>query len=162
VRARRPGDRVKLRTVNAAVNEIPGDEGGLTVPGQPEQSWRVTAPEIARLRRHVKDAARRAGLDADRIDRYTFAVNEIVINAIQHGGGTAEVAIATGPGSVTVTVVDRGPGWNSDIPHDLPPPDRTHGRGLWLATRMCDDLTISSSATGTKITLRVVADANTN
>jgi serine/threonine-protein kinase RsbW len=160
VRARPPGDRVKLRTVNAAVNEIPGDDGGLTVPEQLERSWRVTAPEIASLRHHVKDAARGAGLDSDRIDRYTFAVNEIVINAIQHGGGTAEVAISAGPGSVTVTVVDRGTGWNSDIPQDLPPPDRSHGRGLWLATRMCDDLTISSSSTGTTITLRVVARAN--
>ncbi|GAA0901863.1 ATP-binding protein [Virgisporangium aurantiacum] len=146
--------------MNAAVNEIPGDEGGLTVPGQPEGSWRVTAPELAELRHHVNDAARRAGLDADRADRYTFAVNEIVINAIQHGGGTAEVAISAAAGSVTVTVVDRGPGWNRDIPHDLPPPDRTHGRGLWLATRMCDDLTINSSSNGTTITLRVVAQAN--
>lgn len=160
MRARRPGDRVKLRTVNAAVNEIPGDEGGLTVPGLPEQSWRVTAPEIAELRHRVNDAARRVGLDADRADRYTFAVNEIVINAIQHGGGTAEVAVAAGAGSVTVTVIDRGPGWSSNIPTELPSPDRTHGRGLWLATRMCDDLTISSSSTGTKIILRVVARAN--
>jgi anti-sigma regulatory factor (Ser/Thr protein kinase) len=160
VRARRPGDRVKLRTVNAAVNEIPGDEGGLTVPGQPGQFRRVTAPEIAKLRHHVNDTARRVGLDADRAERYTFAVNEIIINAIQHGGGTADVAVAAGAGSVTVTVVDRGPGWNSDIPHDLPPPDKTHGRGLWLATRMCDDLTISSSSTGTTIVLRVAAQAN--
>lgn len=152
-------DRVKLRTVNAAVNEIPGDEGGFTVPGQPGRSWRVTAPEIAGLRRHVNDAARRIGLDPDRADRYTFAVNEIVINAIQHGGGTAEVVIVAGDdaGSVTVTVVDHGSGWSSDVPHDLPPPDRTHGRGLWLATRMCDDLTITTSPTGTKITLRVAA-----
>jgi anti-sigma regulatory factor (Ser/Thr protein kinase) len=160
VRARRPGDRVKLRTVNAAVNEIPGDEGGLTVPGQLERSWLVTAPEIASLRHEINDAARRVGLDTDRADRYTFAVNEIVINAIQHGGGTAEVVVSTGVGSVTVTVVDRGTGWNSDIPHDLPPPDRTHGRGLWLATRMCDDLTINTSSTGTTITLRVVANTS--
>jgi serine/threonine-protein kinase RsbW len=146
--------------VNAAVNEIPGDDGGLTVPGEPGAARRVTAPEIAGLRRHVNDTARRVGLDADRADRYTFAVNEIVINAIQHGGGTAEVAIAAGAGTVTVTVVDNGPGWSSDIPEELPPPDRTHGRGLWLATRMCDDLTISSSSTGTTIVLRVVARAN--
>lgn len=159
MRARRPGDRVKLRTVNAAVNEIPGDEGGFTVPGQAERSWLVTAPEIGELRRHVRAAARGIGLDADRADRYTFAVNEIVINAIQHGGGTAEVAIASSDeaGSVTVTVVDQGSGWSSDIPDDLPPADRTHGRGLWLATRMCDDLTITTSPTGTKIVLRVVA-----
>jgi anti-sigma regulatory factor (Ser/Thr protein kinase) len=143
--------------VNAAVNEIPGDEGGLAVP---KRSWRVTAPEIASLRHHVNDAARRVGLDADRAERYTFAVNEIVINAIQHGGGIADVAVAAGAGSVTVTVVDQGPGWNSDVPHELPPPDRAHGRGLWLATRMCDDLTISSSSTGTTITLRVEAQAN--
>ena len=42
----------------------------------------------------------------------------------------------------------------SPSPEQLPPPDQTHGRGLWLATRMCDDLAIDSSPEGTRITLR--------
>lgn len=108
------------------------------------------------MRRRVRDAARHAGLDADHADRFTVAVNEVVINALQHGGGVAEVAIRQDSG-VLVTVADRGPGLVVDGPVDLPPADQEHGRGLWLVHRLCDDVTIDNGPDGTRVRLRARA-----
>jgi anti-sigma regulatory factor (Ser/Thr protein kinase) len=119
----------------------------------------VTAAEVGDMRRRVMRAAHEAGLDGDRAHRFTVAVNEIVINAIQHGGGTAEVTISDGGGRVVVTVLDSGPGLGGDIEVRLPPPDRTHGRGLWLAHQLCDDITIGTSTDGTFIRLRAAPRA---
>jgi hypothetical protein len=40
------------------------------------------------------------------------------------------------------------------VPAELPPPDAVHGRGLWLAHRLCRDITIRTSANGTLVRLR--------
>lgn len=115
-------------------------------------TWRVTQSGVGEMRRRVRDAARRAGLDTDHADRFIVAVNEVVINALQHGGGVAEVAIRQESG-VLVTVTDRGPGFNVDAPVSLPPPDQEHGRGLWLVHRLCDDVTVDRGPGGTRIRL---------
>jgi anti-sigma regulatory factor (Ser/Thr protein kinase) len=119
---------------------------------------RVTVAGVQAIRRIVVDTAHRVGMDAARVQRFIVAVNEVVINAIQHGGGAAEVTVtgsrdASGDGLV-VTVLDHGPGWSSDVPAELPPPDAVHGRGLWLAHRLCRDITIRTSANGTLVRLR--------
>jgi serine/threonine-protein kinase RsbW len=120
---------------------------------------RVGAAGISEVRRRVADVARRAGLGQDRLDRFIVAVNEIAINAVQHGGGTAEVTIAADGSRVTVTVTDDGGGIDRDVSVTLPPPDRLNGRGLWLAHQLCDDVSIDSSAAGTRV--RLIADAGT-
>jgi anti-sigma regulatory factor (Ser/Thr protein kinase) len=130
-----------------------GDVGKETP--QPD-TWRVTVPEVGDIRRRVRAAAENVGLDPDRVDRFTVAVNEVVINALQHGGGVAVVAIEYDAG-VLVTVADRGPGLTLDGSVHLPPPDQEHGRGLWLVHRLCDDVTIDRRPGGTRVQLRARA-----
>jgi anti-sigma regulatory factor (Ser/Thr protein kinase) len=126
------------------------------MPETEPETWHVRAPDVGEVRRRVSAAARDAGLRPDHADRFTLAVNEVVINALQHGGGVAEVAIRQDSG-VVVTVADRGPGLLLDDPIRLPSPDQEHGRGLWLIHRLCEDVTIDRGPGGTRVRLRAVA-----
>lgn len=117
----------------------------------------VTAPGVAAVRHRVTDAAVSAGLDSDSAEQFTIAVNEVVINAIQHGGGTADVTIEVGPGAVAVTVRDHGGGMSADVSPRLPSPQTLGGRGLWLVQRLCTDVTIDTSGAGTVVTLSASA-----
>ncbi len=122
-------------------------------------SLRVDATRAAQVRRSVSEAARAVGLDQSAIDRFVVAVNEIVINAVRHGGGIADVTVSGDDHRLVVTIVDYGPGLGLSRPLALPPAEQTHGRGLWLAHQLCDDVVIDSSAAGTRVRLSASADA---
>jgi anti-sigma regulatory factor (Ser/Thr protein kinase) len=118
---------------------------------------RVDGSGVAEVRHVVAAAAEAIGLDRAAADRFVVAVNEVVINAIRHGGGIADVTIAGDGMRLSVTVVDFGPGLTVRVPTELPPPEQTHGRGLWLTHHLCDDVTIDSSPTGTRVRLAAAA-----
>jgi anti-sigma regulatory factor (Ser/Thr protein kinase) len=92
-------------------------------------------------------------LPPDHAAEFSLAVNEIATNAIRYGGGTATVTITTDGGRVTVEVSDRGSGMPANVTADLPSPDQIHGRGLWLARQLCDELTVRSIGSGTLVRL---------
>ncbi|WBB69942.1 ATP-binding protein [Micromonospora sp. WMMD812] len=117
----------------------------------------VTAPEVAAVRHRVTDAALSAGLAPDHAEQFTIAVNEAVINAIQHGGGSADVTVTSGPDRVVVAVHDQGGGIPDHVSPQLPSPETLGGRGLWLVQQLCDDVTFHTSATGTVVTLSAAA-----
>jgi len=121
---------------------------------------RVDGSGVAKVRHVVAAAADAIGIDRVDADRFVVAVNEIVINAVRHGGGIADVTITGDGGRLFVTVVDFGPGLSIGVPTELPPPEQTHGRGLWLTHHLCDDVTIDSSPGGTRV--RLVANAQVN
>lgn len=117
----------------------------------------VDGSGVAEVRHVVAAAAEAIGLDRADVDRFVIAVNEVVINAIRHGGGIADVTI-TGDGvRLFVTVVDFGPGLSVAVPAELPSPEQTHGRGLWLTHNLCADVTIDSSPAGTRVQLVAAA-----
>jgi serine/threonine-protein kinase RsbW len=121
--------------------------------GEVADFLQVAAADVAEVRRRVVEMGRRAGLPQDTIDRFLVAVNEIVINAVQHGGGLAEVTITGVPGRLTVEVRDHGTGFGGQAPSALPPVDQQHGRGLWLARQFSPELTFQRSATGMRVRL---------
>jgi anti-sigma regulatory factor (Ser/Thr protein kinase) len=121
--------------------------------GAPLSTMQVDGRGAAEVRHVVAAAAEAIGLDRGAAERFVVAVNEVVINAIRHGGGIADVTI-TGDGvRLFVTVVDFGPGLSAGATAELPPPEQTHGRGLWLTHHLCDDVTIDSSPAGTRVRL---------
>jgi serine/threonine-protein kinase RsbW len=115
----------------------------------------VTAEQAARVRRQVTRAAERAGATSDATATFAVAVNEVVINAVLHGGGTADVTIAAGPGGVLVEVRDHGPGLPPQRHGQLPPADQPGGRGLWLVEHLCPDAVFDSGPAGTTVRLRL-------
>jgi anti-sigma regulatory factor (Ser/Thr protein kinase) len=119
----------------------------------------VTVSGVAEVRRRVTEAAREVGLSPDRVASFTVAVNEIVINALEHGGGTAAVTLILRARQLVVEVVDHGTAhWRFSVPAAAPPPDQINGRGLWLATKLADELTVDSDDTHRLVRLTAKAD----
>lgn len=115
---------------------------------------RLLGPDdLAQVRELLDDSAAAVGLAEDRAQRFAVAVSEVVTNAIIHGGGTANVMITGQRGVLTVEVSDRGTGLRPPAVPGLVPPTEVHGRGLWLAGELSDEMEITSSGAGTNVRL---------
>jgi serine/threonine-protein kinase RsbW len=107
------------------------------------------------VRRDVETLAGRCGLSDLRLYYFVVAVNEIMTNAIHHGGGQGSLRIEWLGQYFECEIVDQGPG----IPLDKlsagtkPAADTLTGRGLWLTRQLCDKVDIASDNTGTRVTL---------
>jgi anti-sigma regulatory factor (Ser/Thr protein kinase) len=110
---------------------------------------------ITSLRHAVSDRASGAGLAGLRLDGFVLAVNEIMTNAVRHGGGTGELRLWLDNGSLLCEVRDTGAGIASEgfIGYVLPPTTADGGRGLWLARHLCDAVTIDADNGGTTVRL---------
>jgi anti-sigma regulatory factor (Ser/Thr protein kinase) len=107
---------------------------------------RVTA-----LRHAVTSAAARAGLDGDRLDDFVLAVNELLTNAVRHGGGAGWVELWRSGTAVVCEVSDHGGGLDAADRRRRPAPDEPGGWGLLLARELTDELAIKSGEDGTAV-----------
>ena len=110
--------------------------------------------QLATARRFVDGAAARFGLeDQDRHD-FTFAVNEAVSNAIEHGDpspdGTIRLHVAAEDGALVFEVEDHGTFAPGPAVID---PLNERGRGLALMAATMDEVDVRRSATGTVVRL---------
>jgi len=98
----------------------------------------------------VTSCAATAGLADGRLEDFVMAVNELLTNAVRHGGGSGHVALWRENGSVVCEVVDQGNGLAESHP-DRPALDELGGRGLWLAGELTDTIDIRTGADGTAV-----------
>lgn len=93
--------------------------------------------------RSLASGIARAFLGAEAADNLALAVSEVVANAQRYGRPTVELRLWAAPNRVLASVQDRGPGIQ-DVTLGLAPvePERTGGRGLWIANQLCDHLSI--------------------
>jgi serine/threonine-protein kinase RsbW len=107
------------------------------------------------VRRDVQHYASEAGLSDLRLYYFVVAVNEIMTNAIHHGGGRGSLRIARVGQHFECEVVDQGPGFSPErvAASGKPAADTLSGRGLWLTRQLCDRVEIASDKTGTRVTL---------
>jgi serine/threonine-protein kinase RsbW len=110
--------------------------------------------ELATARRFVDAAAARFGLvDQDRYE-FTFAVNEAVSNAIEHGrpspDGTIRLNVAEEDGSLVFEVEDHG-----TFAPGPPTVDPLHhrGRGLAFMAATMDEVDVRRTGSGTVVRL---------
>jgi serine/threonine-protein kinase RsbW len=93
-------------------------------------------------------------LTAERLDDFVVAVNELLTNAVRHGGGTGRLLLRHVDDRVECEVSDHGPGLSHPLLDGTParpPADQPGGWGLWLAEELTDDFAITSGAGGTTV-----------
>ncbi|MGY1502641.1 ATP-binding protein [Streptomyces sp. QTS52] len=111
----------------------------------------VKARQSASLRDpvHVRDG-RSALLSAARRTTWSFAVNEVATNAVQHGGGTGRVTLWRDGGRIVCDVTDSGQTTTDWYLGYLPPsPTQPPRHGLWAVRQLCDLLEVQAQQAGT-------------
>ena len=103
------------------------------------------------LRHTVASAAERAGLRGERLDDFVVAVNELLTNAVRHGGGAGHVTLWRSGPAVVCEESDTGTGLRPPDRPTRPTPDTPGGWGLWLAEELTDELEIKSGEAGTAV-----------
>jgi anti-sigma regulatory factor (Ser/Thr protein kinase) len=104
---------------------------------------------LGSARRAFAAVATDAGFDAESTDDLTLAVNELLTNAVTHGGGAARLRVWTSGADLTCVVEDAGSGVDDPlIGYAGPPPGSLRGYGAWLARRLFDHSEFLRSPTG--------------
>jgi anti-sigma regulatory factor (Ser/Thr protein kinase) len=110
--------------------------------------------QLATARRFAEGAAARFGLEERERYEFTFAVNEAVSNAIEHGhpspAGTIRIVVAEEDGALVFEVEDHGT-FAPKAPAIDPFPER--GRGLAFMAAVVDEVDVRRGASGTVVRL---------
>ena len=109
--------------------------------------------QVTELRHSVASCARAAGLRDERLDDFVLAVNELITNAVRHGGGRGWLRLWEEPGLVLCEVSDHGQGISVQRLDDRsrPAPDTAGGWGLWLARELTDAMDVDTGPAGTTV-----------
>lgn len=132
-------------------------ERSVPPPGDRSSTIEMDGMEpISTLRHRLGEVAGQMGIEGDLRDDFLLAVNEIVTNAVLHGGGVAEVTVGRNDDLLVAEISDRGRGIDSALLGYLPPPpDELGGRGIWLARQLVDGVDLIGSGRGTIVRLAV-------
>ncbi|MEV5767014.1 ATP-binding protein [Micromonospora sp. NPDC052213] len=117
--------------------------------------------QVTELRHSVTSCAHTAGLAGQRLDDFVLAVNELITNAVRHGGGRGWLRLWRQSGLLVCEVADHGGGISTQRLGDRarPAPDTAGGWGLWLAQELSDSMEVETGAAGT--TVRISAAVGT-
>jgi anti-sigma regulatory factor (Ser/Thr protein kinase) len=107
---------------------------------------------ITALRHVVASRVREAGLTGERLDDFVVAVNELLTNAVRHGGGLGRVALWRQDRDLVCEVSDAGAGLAEPrLEHVRPAGDQPGGWGLWLARELTDSFQLTTGVGGTTV-----------
>ncbi|GAA4460274.1 hypothetical protein GCM10023170_061080 [Phytohabitans houttuyneae] len=112
--------------------------------------------ELPAVRQRLDTVARACGLTVDEAYDWVIAVNELMANAIRHGGGAGLLRVWR-DGDLFCEVRDRGAGFTAGpylAPRARPVPSADGGMGLWITQRMTGEMTIESGPSGTVVRIR--------
>ena len=133
--------------------------GALPEPPQDRDELAFTFRGLGAVRSLVSARAERAGLGAEAREDLVLAVNELVTNSVQYGGGGGTLRIWSEQDELVCDVRDRGYILDPLAGRIAPPLDQHGGRGLWLVNHLCDLVQIRSTPNGTVVRVRMRAGA---
>jgi anti-sigma regulatory factor (Ser/Thr protein kinase) len=107
------------------------------------------------VRALVAATATAGGLSPNRTNDLVVAASELAANSILYGGGRGLASVWGAGGEVFVEVADAGTIIDPTVGRVRPDPTAENGRGLYIANQLCDEVSIHSSLTGTRIRLRM-------
>lgn len=109
--------------------------------------------QVTELRHSVTSCARAIGLRGQRLDDFVLAVNELITNAVRHGGGRGALRMWRQRGELVCEVSDHGHGISTQrlSDHSRPAADTAGGWGLWLARELSDTMEVTTGTAGTVV-----------
>ncbi len=113
--------------------------------------------DLARVRHRIEAVSRSCGLSDPEVGDWITAVNELMINAVRHGGGCGTVRLLL-DARLTCEVTDQGAGFDTTryvSRSGRPPLSADGGMGLWMVGQLAEFLHVGSGPTGT--TIRIAA-----
>ncbi|MEV6608153.1 sensor histidine kinase [Kutzneria sp. NPDC051319] len=117
---------------------------------------RFDLDSVTGVRENAAGKARRFGLDADSVERFTLAVHEVMVNSVDHGGGGGMVRLWTEDDDLVCEVRDEGVITDPFVGRRRPTLAQPRGRGMWMVNQLCDLVQVRSSASfGTVVRLRI-------
>ena len=116
--------------------------------------------DLHAIRSLVATGASAGGLVPGRVSDLVAAASELAANSILYGGGRGLATVWDDGTSVFVEVADAGTIVDPTVGLVRPDPAAQSGRGLYIAGQLCDEVSIDSSATGTRIRLRMEAGSD--
>jgi len=121
---------------------------------EPILTVRFNGDNLAELRSLVAVSAHQAGLDNRRIEDLLVVATELATNAVRHAGGSGMLRLWSSHGTLHCRVTDKGPGIKDPdrAGARLVPSTSDEGRGLWLARRLSDGLSVVARERGTSAT----------
>jgi anti-sigma regulatory factor (Ser/Thr protein kinase) len=121
------------------------------VPGPPDSAPTLSATlrseQDLRSARHLvaQSAVASSAVARHVIDAFVQAVNEALVNALQHGGATVHLKAWAETSRLTCLVTDAGSGI-ADPLSGYAYPEAVGPRGLWVARQLCEGLFISNES----------------
>lgn len=129
------------------------------LPGPPADAVTSTVDvyTLSAIRHFVAEHADRAGLAPERVADLVLAVNELAANAVEHGGGTGEIALWVEEDHLICQLSDSGY-LSQPLAGRIPVPADalvTGGRGLLLVNQLCDLVRVHTTPAGTTIRIHL-------
>ncbi|AVT36850.1 ATP-binding protein [Plantactinospora sp. BB1] len=119
------------------------------------------ADRVTEIRHAVAARSEATGLQGARLDDFVLAVNELMTNAVRHGGGQGWLRLWSTGGTLYCLVSDTGAGIGAERLDDRrrPLPEIAGGWGLWLARQLSDEMLVDSGPAGTTVRISAHLDA---
>ena len=118
------------------------------------------ADDLPAVRGQVRDQVAHWGMSKARIADLVAAVNELVSNALVHGGGRGVLRVWRDAAVGTVTCEVSGPGQIADqlVGRRFVPPSAGGAHGLWLVNQLCDLVELRSHRNRTTVRVHLRVD----
>jgi anti-sigma regulatory factor (Ser/Thr protein kinase) len=133
--------------------------GALPEPPADRDELAFTFRGLGAVRSLVSARAELAGLGDDAREDLVLAVNELVTNSVQYGGGGGTLRVWSERDELVCDVRDRGYIEDPLAGRIAPPLDQHGGRGLWLVNHLCHLVQIRSTPNGTVVRVRMGTNA---